>query len=161
MTLFALAVGLVCYEWMLPKSRTPTPSWSDLTHHLVLITLVAWSAAGLAAALLGAFLAGDGEDTADAGLVATLRTGVLAVGAVALAAARRRFGLREIGWLIYPVLLAGGLKLVIEDLAHGRPATLFGSLALFGGALAISKLSPPEREAQSPGLATPPGRILV
>jgi len=151
-TLFALAVGLVCYERMLPKSGTPTPSWSDLTHRLVVITLVAWSAAGLAAAFLGAFLAGAGGDTADAGLVATLRTGVLAVGAVALAAARRRFGLREIGWLIYPVLLAGGLKLVLEDLAHGRPATLFGSLALFGGALlAISKLSPPGPEAHSQG----------
>ena len=119
----------------------------------MLITLVAWSAAGLAAAFLGAFLAGAGTDTADAGLVATLRTGVLAVGAVTLAAARRRFRLPEIGWLIYTVLLAGGLKLVVEDLAHGRPATLFVSLALFGGGLlAISKLAPPERETPSPGV---------
>jgi hypothetical protein len=33
------------------------------------------------------------------------------------------------------LLAIGGLKLVTEDLREGRPATLFVSLVLYGGAL--------------------------
>jgi hypothetical protein len=36
---------------------------------------------------------------------------------------------------VYPLLAFGGLRLVLEDLSHGRPGTLFVSFALYGGAL--------------------------
>jgi len=36
---------------------------------------------------------------------------------------------------VYALLAFGGLRLVLEDLPHGRPGTLFVSFALYGGAL--------------------------
>jgi hypothetical protein len=65
----------------------------------------------------------------------TLRTAALALLAVGLGAAARRWPLPELAWLVYPVLALGGLKLLTEDLREGRPATLFLSLVLYGGAL--------------------------
>jgi hypothetical protein len=45
---------------------------------------------------------------------------------------------REWGWLVYPLLVGIGLKLVAQDFKHSRPATLFIALALFGAALIIA-----------------------
>ena len=42
---------------------------------------------------------------------------------------------RELGWLVYPLLVGEGLRLLLEDIRYGRPATLFITLALYGGAL--------------------------
>jgi hypothetical protein len=36
------------------------------------------------------------------------------------------------------VLVAGGLKLLAEDLRHSRASTLFVALALYGGALIVA-----------------------
>jgi hypothetical protein len=44
----------------------------------------------------------------------------------------------ELGWLLYPVLVAGGLKLLAEDLRYSRASTLFVALALYGGALIVA-----------------------
>jgi hypothetical protein len=74
----------------------------------------------------------------DRGLVALIRTAALAVAAVGLAWGGRWRRFVEARWLVYPVLVAGGLKLVAEDLRTGRPATLFASLALFGLALILA-----------------------
>jgi hypothetical protein len=63
------------------------------------------------------------------------RTAVLAALAVALAWAGRRWSLQELTWLVYPVLVGGGLKLLWEDLRYGQPITMFLGLALYGGAL--------------------------
>lgn len=73
-----------------------------------------------------------------AGVLATLRTSVLAGVAVLLAVARRRSQTAALGWLAYPVLAAIGIKLVVEDLRHSEPATLFVALALFGVALVVT-----------------------
>ena len=43
----------------------------------------------------------------------------------------------EARWLVYPVLILVGIKLVLEDFPHGQPATLFVALALVGGALLL------------------------
>jgi hypothetical protein len=40
--------------------------------------------------------------------------------------------------LVYPILIAGGLKLLLEDIRAGRALTLFISFALYGGALILS-----------------------
>jgi len=74
---------------------------------------------------------------ADAGLVAVLRTGVIAMAAAGLAWAGRHGRWREARWLVYPALVAGGLKLLLEDLARGRPGTLFLSFVLYGSALIL------------------------
>jgi len=75
---------------------------------------------------------GAGSDRA---VLAAARTGVLALSALALAVVSRITRAPEATWLVYAVLVLGGSKLLLEDLRTGRPATLFLSLALYGGAL--------------------------
>ena len=75
---------------------------------------------------------------ADAGVVAAVRTGVVAGAAVVLAALSRVGAFVELRWLIYPLFIVGGLKLVLEDLPEGRPTTLFVAFALYGGALILA-----------------------
>ena len=43
--------------------------------------------------------------------------------------------LEQARWLVYPVLVAGGLKLLVEDLRVETPAGLVASFALYGSAL--------------------------
>ncbi len=83
----------------------------------------------------------------DPGVVATIRTGVLSAAAVALALASRIQKIEELGWLMYPVLLLGMAKLLLEDFPRSQPATLFLALAMYGAALILA-----------PRLAKRPGR---
>jgi hypothetical protein len=75
--------------------------------------------------------------SASAGLVATVRTGVLAIAVVGVAWLGRREATRAFGYLLYPVLAWGAVKLVIEDFAWSPPALLFVALALYGAALIL------------------------
>ena len=55
----------------------------------------------------------------------------------------------------HPVLIAGGLKVLAEDLPHSRAATLFIALALYGGALILAPRlaqSGAPRQAEAPVL---------
>jgi hypothetical protein len=83
-------------------------------------------------AVLGGFLAQDNGAAAVAG------TAVLAGLAILLALGARGGALPELGWLVYPLVAAGGVKLVFEDLREGRPATLVASLALYGLVLTLA-----------------------
>jgi hypothetical protein len=69
--------------------------------------------------------------------VATLRTGVLAAAAVAVAWLGRHAATREFGTLLYAVLGAGALKLLLEDFRVSPPSLLVVALALYGGALIL------------------------
>jgi hypothetical protein len=98
--------------------------------------VVAASAAGLVIGAVVPLVAGV-PPAADPGVVATARTVVLALGALALAAAGRTELLPEARWLAWPVLAVAGVKMVVEDLPRSRPATLFLAFALYGGALIL------------------------
>lgn len=128
----AVAVGAYA---ILAARRPPDSSWKRLLPNASVAALVAWGAAGLTARLLAERLNSSPGATPDAALVATIRTAVLAALAVALAWAGRRWSRRELTWLVYPVLVGGALRLLFEDLRHGRPLTLFLSFAFYGGAL--------------------------
>jgi len=93
-----------------------------------------WSGGGAALVLLAGLVGAPGPAADGAGLAA-LRTGVLAAAAAGLAWSGRRPPLRELSWLVYPLLGIGALKLLAEDLPRGRPLTLFLAFALYGGAL--------------------------
>ena len=83
--------------------------------------------------------AGLGERAVgDPGVAAVLRTAVLATLALGLAFAARRGTWPELGWLVYPVVALGGVKLLLQDLRDGRPATLVVSLALYGAVLVLA-----------------------
>ena len=75
---------------------------------------------------------------ADPGVAAVLRTAVLAALALALAWGARRGAWPELGWLVYPLVALGGIKLLLQDLRDGRPATLVVSLALYGAVLVLA-----------------------
>jgi len=82
----------------------------------------------------------------DAGFGAVLRTAILAALALSLALLARRRSWPELGWLVYPLVALGGIKLVAQDLREGRPATLVVSLALYGAVLLLApRLLRPER----------------
>lgn len=103
---------------------------------LVLDAAVALPAAGVLAGLAVAVVGPAGPE-ADLGLVGTARTAVLALGAVVAAWLGRREAGREAGWLAWPLLAALGLKVLLEDLPRGRPATLILSFAFTGAALIL------------------------
>lgn len=126
------ATAVACYA-ILASDRTPSKrSWERLPQ-AGMAAIGVWIAGGT---LVAALVAALGPASASApAVVATLRTGVLALLAVALGGAARRWTLPELAWFVYPLLAIGGLKLVTEDLREGRPATLFVSLVLYGGAL--------------------------
>ena len=69
--------------------------------------------------------------------LAAIRTGVLAVAAVALAFSRRYKVLDGLSWLAYPVLVAGGFKLLFEDFRAGGAAALVISFGFYGAALIL------------------------
>jgi hypothetical protein len=92
-------------------------------------------------ALLAPIVAGT---PADPGVLATMRTIVLAISAAALAALGRRPQFVEMHWLAYAALATGAVKFVLEDFAASRPATLFIALAAYGAALIfVPKISRP------------------
>jgi hypothetical protein len=76
-----------------------------------------------------------------AGALATARTAALSALAITMSALARRVSASELTCLVPAVLIATGAKLLLEDFRHGHPASLFLTLALYGGALiATSRL---------------------
>ena len=84
---------------------------------------------------LGPLVAGE---PIDAGVLASVTTVVLAASAVAVAAMSRLLRYVEFRWLVYAVLVAGALKLVVDDFRRSSPATLFAALAVYGVALILA-----------------------
>jgi hypothetical protein len=136
--------------WVIPMARASGTSVVAHLPRLLVTILLVWSAGGWLISLIAPTLPATAGH-ADAGILATIRTSVLAAAALALAWAGRFERFRESAWLLYPLLAIGGLKLLVEDLPRSRPATLFVALALFGGALIIAP-----RLGRGAGIATPP-----
>ena len=67
-----------------------------------------------------------------------MRTAVLSLATLMVAWMGRQARFREWGWLVYPLLVGIGLKLLTQDFKHSRPATLFIALAVYGLALIVA-----------------------
>jgi len=136
--LLAVVVGLALgvTAWLC-SAAVPRNRWAERLPQLALVAALATSVAGLSMGWLLRPLAGAPGPEANLGVAAAVRTAVLSVGAILLAWSGRRAPWAEAGWLAYPVLAATGLKLLVEDLRSGRPATLVLSFALFGAALIL------------------------
>ncbi len=124
-------VAAAATAWLTAAAPPRTGPW-DHAAQLLLVMACAWSAAGTACGLL-APLAG----AADPGAVAALRTTTLAAAALALAALGRSGAWVEARWLAYPLLGVAGMKVLLEDLPRGRPASLFLSFAACGAVLLL------------------------
>ena len=109
-------------------------SWELRLPSLGFGALAVFALGGLAAAGCGAFVK-------DPGALAAVRTTILVALAVGTAGMGRWKSASELAWLAYPLLGCAALKLIVEDLQTGRPATLFFAFTLFGaGLLAVPKL---------------------
>ena len=73
----------------------------------------------------------------EAARAAAVRTIVVGATAAVLAYLARLPHLGDLGMLVYPLLIAGGAKMIIEDFRNGRPTTLFVTLAVYGLLLVI------------------------
>ena len=153
---FLVAAAVIVGYGLLVGARRKDPSWNGLLPQAIVAALLGCVAAGIGARwLAGVFADAPGPD-ADFATLATSRTAVLCILAVVMAWAARKYSLRELGWLVVPLLIGEGLRLLLEDMRHGRPATLFITLALYGGALVatstLMKKSPARSiELHSPG----------
>jgi hypothetical protein len=117
-------------------------TWGRLSRlpKLALITIVVMCLGAILVSIGARLLpsaqgAGVNATTPDPALVGSLRTAVLAFSALVLAAMGRWKSIYEATLLVYPILVFGGLKLLVEDLRTGRPVTLFVSLVIYGSAL--------------------------
>jgi len=103
-----------------------------------LFAVVAWSTAGIVVMWLAPALAGTPGEGADAGAIATIRTAVLIAVLLLMGWLGRYRRLAEARRLVNPLLIATGVKMVVEDFQTSRPATLFLALALLGAALIVA-----------------------
>jgi hypothetical protein len=97
---------------------------------LVVVLALAEAARGMLGATLGSWLA------ADTGAQAVAGSAVLVALVLGLAWLAQR-GLGELVWLVYPLVAVGALKLLLQDVRAGRPATLVASLGLYGSLLIL------------------------
>jgi hypothetical protein len=103
--------------------------------------------------LLALFGLLDRSGEIDPSVIAAMRTALLSLSAIALAGLGARLRLLELSWLVYPLLVATGTKLLLEDLRLGRPLSLFISFAFFGVALIVAPrwLRKPATEEEDDG----------
>ena len=94
--------------------------------------LLAMSTLTIAAAMVSA-----GHAVA-ATIAVGLGTVALAAAAVGLALLASRWGVVEAGWLVYPMLVLTGIKVLSQDLGSGRAVVLVVALASYGTALVVA-----------------------
>ena len=112
-------------------------AWARLPRFLIVLILVL-SAGGTVVGYLAEAFGRLPDGSIDAGMLATIRTGVLAIAALAVAWIGKHARFREWDWLVYPLLVGIGVKMAAQDFMHSRPATLFLALALYGAALIMA-----------------------
>ncbi len=114
--------------------RPPSEAITTQVRPLVLV-LGAATAAGGGALMIQA---GSRFFPADAGALAAIRTGVLSALAILLATLGRKLPVLHLRWLVYPLLTVTALKFLFEDVAVGRPLTLFLGFMCYGATLMIA-----------------------
>jgi len=137
-TLVVLAATVVMLLTPLPRQSRFWGRGAIVPRLVLLAVLVLGLAATILTALAPRLAGVPGSGAVDAGVLAALRTAVLAVLALAAALAARWPRLAEARMLVYPLLALGAVKLAVEDLPMGRPATLFAGLAVYGAALILA-----------------------
>jgi hypothetical protein len=128
----ALSAGLAVAR------REPDGDELESGLRLVIIGVFVVAAGGCLVGYLAPVTGRLEDRSLDPGVLATVRTGVLAVATLLIAWVGRRPRFREWGWLVYPLLVGIGLKMLTQDFKYSRPATLFIAMALFGAALIVA-----------------------
>jgi len=135
--LVVLASAAVCAAIPVPARRD---SWGRYTRlpKLILVVVLLLGAGGVLVGIAAAALSARSGAGPDPAAVAAIRTTVLGAATLLLAWAGGRGLFSEGRWLMYVVLVVGGMKLLVEDFVAGRPSTLVLSLAVYGTALIVA-----------------------
>lgn len=134
----ALAAGLAAVQWGSADS-----AFAGGPRFIIILVFV-WAAAGCVVGYVEPVAGRLPERSVDLGVLATVRTGVLALATLLVAWIGRHARFREWGWLVYPLLVGIGLKMAAQDFVQSRPMTLFIAMALYGTALIVApRLRPP------------------
>ena len=133
-----LAATAVCA--MIPATvRGQSPARYLRIPKVLVVLMLLLGVGGAIIAYLVPLVSGQPGSAADpAAVTATVRTVVCGAAVLLLAFLGGRGVFPEGRWLTYVVLLVGGIKLLVEDLQQGRPATLVLSLAVYGAALILA-----------------------
>ena len=97
----------------------------------------ALASAAIASGAVLALAVGLAPFTSTAPGLALVRTAFLCAAALAAAATARWPRLKTLALLALPILAAAGLKLLVEDLRAGSPATLFAAFVFYGATLLL------------------------
>jgi hypothetical protein len=124
--------------WLASREAESDGSRYASVPRFMIVLVLVLSAGGTVIGYLAPVIGGQPDGSIDAGILATIRTGVLAIAALVVAWVGRFARFREWGWLVYPLLIGIGLKMAAQDFMHSRPATLFVALALYGAALIMA-----------------------
>jgi hypothetical protein len=122
--------------WLPASSEGRTWGWFARVPRVVIDAVVLLGVAAIAVSLV--VPAGVGERVPDAAMLAAVRSAALAAIAILAAWASGRPRWPEASWLVYPLLVIGGIKLLLVDLPQGRPATLVLSFIVYGAALILA-----------------------
>lgn len=152
MGLIALAVtAVVALILNRLRGSQDTGRWGRVPRFLALLLVLPGLSQLAVLGLVGLF--GSLPPMADPHAVAAIRTGVMSLLAIGLALTARRPVLRDLRWLVYPVLGLELLKVVVEDLRLGSPLGLFFGFGLLGGALILAPRFLRQRQAVAGPLA--------
>ena len=125
-----VAAAVAALAWALLTSERGARSPAGARFPRLLLALI--SVLSLAAAIHAGLASALGPPlVADPGAQAVACSAVLVGLVIGLAWLASR-GMPELVWLVYPLAAVGGLKLLLQDVRQGRPATLVPSLALYG-----------------------------
>ena len=136
--MIAALLTAAAVAWLATTGEAGEPARYARAPRFLILLLGAWVAGGTVVGYLAPLIGGLPAAGVDPGVLATLRTAVLAVSTLILAWAGRRDRFAECGWLVYPLLIGIGLKMISEDFTRSRPATLFVALAVYGAALILA-----------------------
>ncbi|UCH85510.1 MAG: hypothetical protein JSW50_07445, partial [Candidatus Latescibacterota bacterium] len=135
--LFALILTAV-YPWFpRPHVRKTDQFLGRRAVELIMfISVFAWGS--FFVSLMAQFVPLTEETETYRRVLASVRTGVIALSAVVIAwfSSRTRFG--NLAWLVYTILFLGAIKLIIQDITAGGTVTLFLSFGFYGGALILA-----------------------
>jgi hypothetical protein len=134
----AVVVAAALAAWFAARRPQPEGGLPASGLRLAIAAVLVWAASGSVTGYLASLTVGSVEGKLDLGALATVRTGVLAAVTLLIAWGARHDRLREWAWLVYPLLVFIGLKMIAQDFKHSRPATLFIALALYGIALIVA-----------------------
>ncbi len=127
----AVAVA-ASYAIVLAEKAHDDEHWGDLMPDLAVSVLLVWSVAGVISWLLLSV-----PVPVSGAVAATVRTFVLTALSVVTLWAGRRWKRLELLWMVPVLMVAGGYKLLTQDLQQEHTLSLFVSLLLYGGVLVL------------------------